>query len=665
MARALGWLAWVVIAAVAVCLFAACDQHTSPAGGTSSSAAPVASTASPPPSEAAASAARNSDVGLPAPSGVAAPRPSPLIQNVSGRRTQTLNGTWHAIIDPYENGYYDYRLQPQTADGYFANRKPSSKSDRVEYDFDASGTLDVPGDWNSQRPELFFYEGTVWYKKDFEPRRDKGRRLFLHFGAANYDAKVYVNGTKAGAHIGGFTPFDVEITGAVRAKDNFVVVKVDNQRHRDGVPTVSTDWWNYGGLTRDVLLVDVPETFLRDYALYAADDPAAGPPGPHPPRRIAGWVQLDGPRAEQDVVVRVGGLGDAIRVRTDARGYARFEAEVAIDPWSPDHPRLYDVDIEAETDRVADRVGFRTVRTAGADILLNGKPIFLRGISIHEQAPMREGRAFSLEDARTLLGWARELGANFVRLAHYPHSESMARLADEMGLMVWEEIPVYWTIEWENPATLANAASQLSEMIDRDKNRAAVVIWSVGNETPESAPRLRFLGSLVDLARKLDGSRLVSAALEPRRAGAQERVLDDSLGGLLDVLGCNEYIGWYDGLPPSADAVRWTSAFDKPLVVTEFGADALQGLHGDALTRWTEEYQASVYEHQLRMLARIPSLRGMTPWILADFRSPRRPLPGILDYWNRKGLVSDRGQKKQAFYVLAQYYRRMAEASGR
>jgi beta-glucuronidase len=583
------------------------------------------------------------------------PHTSPLIQNVYGRKVQSLNGTWRAIVDPYENGDHDYRLEAQT-DGYFANRKPSSKSDRVEYDFDTSGTLEVPGDWNSQRRELFFYEGTVWYKTDCDIERARDHRIFAYFGAANYEAKVYVNGTKVGKHVGGFTPFNVEITDVVHARNNFLVVKVDNQRRRDAVPARNTDWWNYGGLTRDVLLVDVPETFIRDYSLQLTRGDTLGTPEA---RRLSGWIQLDGPRAEQDVTVHIADTETTLHVRTDASGFARFDTTAAVDLWSPEHPRLYAVDIDAETDRVHDQIGFRRLETRGADILLNGKPTFLRGISIHEQAPLREGRAFSREDARTLLGWARELGANFVRLAHYPHNEHMVRLADEMGLMVWAEIPIYWTIQWDNAATLENATNQLSEMIARDKNRASAVIWSVGNETPRGQARESFLGSLIGVARTLDPSRLIGAALELRKGPDGQYIIDDPLGAELDVLGCNEYIGWYDGLPDSADTAIWRSTFDKPLIVSEFGADALQGLHGDSLTRWTEEYQASVYEHQLRMLERIPSLRGMTPWILADFRSPRRPLPGIQDYWNRKGLISNRGEKKQAFFVLKRYYERL------
>jgi beta-glucuronidase len=263
-------------------------------------------------------------------------------------------------------------------------------------------------------------------------------------------------------------------------------------------------------------------------------------------------------------------------------------------------------------------------------------------------------------DARKLLGWALELGANFVRLAHYPHDEHVVRAADEMGLLVWAEIPVYWTIDWENRATFENARNQLTEVITRDRNRASVVLWSVGNETPVTPSRLRFMRELVGCARKLDPTRLVSAALERQTVDPHTERIDDPLGADLDVLGCNEYLGWYVGLPDRPDGVRWTTRHDKPLIMTELGADALHGHHGDELTRWTEEYQAAFYEHQIRMLEGISFLRGMSPWILADFRSPRRPLPGVQDGWNRKGLLSDRGERKLAFGVLQAHYRELA-----
>ncbi len=187
-----------------------------------------------------------------------------LIASPAGRKTVSLDGQWQVIIDPYESGYYDYRYRP-SANGYFKNAKPKDKSDLIEYDFDKSGTLKVPGDWNTQSDQLFFYESTVWYKKSFDYQRRPNTRLFVYFGAANYQADVYLNGEKIGQHEGGFTPFNFEITSLVRDTGNFLVVKVDNKRKRDAVPTLMTDWWNYGGLTRHVKLVETPATFVHDY----------------------------------------------------------------------------------------------------------------------------------------------------------------------------------------------------------------------------------------------------------------------------------------------------------------------------------------------------------------------------------------------------------------
>ena len=569
-----------------------------------------------------------------------------LIVNAEGRTTKSLNGQWQMIVDPYESGFYNYRYQPSDS-GYFKNARPKNKSELIEYDFDKSGTLKVPGDWNTQSDQLFFYEGTVWYKKSFDYQRKPNTRVFVYFGAANYFADVYLNGEKLGQHEGGFTPFNFEITNRVKDTGNFLVVKVDNKRRLDAVPTLMTDWWNYGGLTREVKLIETPQTFVNDYVVQLQ-------PGSR--NRVTGWVKLSGDKLNQRITVRIPEAAVSKSFTTNAGGMATLDFTADLKLWSPDNPKLYDVFIEAESDQVREQIGFRSIETRGTDILLNGRPIFLRGVCIHEEAPLRGGRAYSREDAVTLLTWAKELGANFVRLAHYPHNEFMVREADRMGIMVWSEIPVYWTIQWENPETLKNARNQLQEMITRDKNRAAVVIWSVANETPLSDARLTFLKDLIAHARHLDSTRLLSAAMERHYLNPTTQMIDDPLGEFLDVLGCNEYVGWYDGLPEKADGLEWKSKYQKPLVMSEFGGDALFGHHGDALTRWTEEYQESIYEHQLGMLKKIPFLRGTSPWILTDFRSPRRPLPGIQDYWNRKGLISDRGEKKKAFYVLQGWY---------
>ena len=572
-----------------------------------------------------------------------------LIANIDGRKTISLDGQWRTIIDPYESGYYDYRYEPST-NGYFKDAKPRTKSDLIEYDFDTSGSLKVPGDWNTQEERLLFYEGTIWYKKAFDYQRKENTRLFIYFGAANYIADVYLNGQKLGRHEGGFTPFNFEITDLVRDANNSLIVKVDNKRRRDAVPTLITDWWNYGGLTRQVKHLEMPATFVHDYLIQLQKGSRD---------RIAGWVKLNGDKLAQKITIRIPEARISKSFATDASGFARIDFDASLTLWSPANPKLYQLVIETETDRVEDEIGFRSIETKGNEILLNGRPIFLRGVCIHEEAPFRGGRAYSREDALTLLSWAKELGANFVRLAHYPHNEFMLREADRMGIMVWSEIPVYWTILWENPATLENAQNQLSEMIARDKNRAAVIIWSMANETPVGDARLAFLKKLIERARSLDSTRMISAAMERHYADDKTQMIDDPLGEYVDVFGCNEYVGWYDGLPEKADGLTWKMKYQKPLVMTEFGGEAPYGNHGDALTRWTEEYQENVYQHQLNMLKRIPFLRGTCPWILMDFRSPRRPLPGIQDFHNRKGLISDQGQKKKAFYIMQNYYREL------
>ena len=573
----------------------------------------------------------------------AAITPSNLITNISARSTTSLNGAWHVIVDPFENGKERF---PRDA-------KPKDKSDLVEYSFDLSPVLNVPGDWNTQRDALMFYEGPVWYRTEFSYHKREGTRVFVYFGAANYQTAVYLNGEKLGEHEGGFTPFNFEVTSSVREGGNFLIVEVNNTRRQDGVPGMRFDWWSYGGITRDVMLVEVPAVFIQDYSLQKERGSQS---------EISGWVQLNGSRSSREITLEIPEAGIHKTFSADATGRATFMFRAKLELWSPEDPKLYDVVLKSGDDTVHDQIGFRTIEVQGAKILLNGKPIFLRGISMHEEAPFREGRAFSVEDAQTLLGWVKELGCNFVRFAHYPHNENEIRLADRMGLLVWSEIPVYWDIDWSNPVTLANAQTQLRDMIARDHNRAAVVLWSLSNETPVKAERLTFLKQLAQDARELDSTRLITSALNHTdNTGADERTLSDPLGEVLDVLGLNEYLGWYGGRPQDADKLQWKLTWNKPLIVSEFGGGAPYGRHGDADERWTEEYQENLYQHQLAMVERMPNLAGMSPWVLMDFRSPLRMLPGVQDYHNRKGVISNRGQRKLAFYTLQKFYRKLSE----
>ena len=581
-----------------------------------------------------------------------------LITNVFNRKITSLDGTWNYIVDPYETGYYDYRHKPydqrdvHNKSAIYNNYKAQNKSELVEFDFDKSPTIYVPGDWNSQDEKLFYYEGNVWFKRSFDfDLSKKEDRVFLYFGAVNYKAEVYLNGTKLGVHEGGFTPFDFEVTNVIKPKGNYLVVKVDNTRHADAVPTDNTDWWNYGGITRDVLLIEEPATFIQDYSIQLQKGNL---------HTLAGFVQMNHATSAQKVTVSIPELKIQKSLTTNDSGFASFKIDAKnINYWSPDSPRLYNVLIKSKDETVKDQIGFKTIETSGPDILLNGKPVFLKGISIHEENAMRGGRAYNDADALVLLNWAKELGCNYVRLAHYPHNEHMVRMADKMGIMVWEEIPVYWTIHFTDDTTLQNAKNQLHDAITRDKNRAAIIIWSVANETPVSNARNTFLGKLIRYAKSLDTTRLISAALErhhdPSKPGVN--IINDKIGDDLDIVAFNEYMGWYGGSLENAPNAKWEIDFNKPVIVSEFGGGALQGMHGGKDERWTEEYQDYLYQQNLKMIEKIPNIRGMSPWALVDFRSPKRMLPGIQDGWNRKGLISNRGLKKMAFFTLQKFYK--------
>ena len=575
----------------------------------------------------------------------------PVIQNVNAYESLSLNGAWNYIVDVQEEGYYDYRMNP-TPWGFFRNAKPQKPEDLIEYDFDKSPTMQIPGDWNTQDERLFFYEGTVWFKKNFNVKTDDGfiegrNKALLYFGAVNYDCRVWVNGKEAGHHVGGFTPFNYDVTEMLKEGENTVIVKVDNKRHAEDVPTLIFDWWNYGGITRDVKLVKVTPVYIEDYNVQMVSLEG---------RRLAFSARLSKAEAGHTVTIDIPELKLKKAVTTDADGRVQMFAKFKPQLWSPENPKLYQVNISLDNaTTITDEIGFRTIETRDKQILLNGQPIFLKGISIHDEKPNGGGRANSTEDARQLLTWAKELGCNFVRLAHYPHHEYMVREAERMGILVWSEIPVYWTIAWKNPATFANAKQQLTDMISRDHNRANIIIWSIANETPHSAERDDFLGRLAQYARTQDSTRLISMAMEVTGAANYVNRLNDNMNKYVDVVSFNQYIGWYRDVN-DAPKMTWEIPYNKPVIISEFGGGAKSGYHGAKNQRWTEEFQENLYRENIAMIEKIDGLSGTTPWILKDFRSPRRVLPGIQDFYNRKGLVSDKGTKKKAFFVLKQWY---------
>lgn len=646
--------------------------------------------------------------------------PAPLLTNIYSRSRQSLNGDWNIVVD--EGGKV---LSFALGQGYFKEgAKPGSGMELYEISFDDGNTLQVPGDWNSQIESLDRYRGKVVYQRPLEINTKDGERYYLHFGGSNYITEVFINGKAVGRHEGGYVAFNFDITDHINSGKNELIVRVDAFLDDTTIPTKGTsDFWKYGGITRDVSLVSVPETHIGQYHVYLADREKG---------LIKGWVQLQGGEkaASQKVSVKIPEADIVVNTKTDKNGRAAFSAKADLQLWSPENPKLYSVQVAHGEKTLKDNIGFRTIETRGKQIVLNGEAVKLHGISMHEETLLRNGMANSRADAEAQFALIKEMGANFVRLAHYPHNEHTVRLADEIGLMVWSEIPIVSLIDWDNPKTQKIAKTQIIDNVSRDLNRASVVLWSIANETfPRTQERYDFLKMLADTVEELDDSdRLITAALigsiteefeevikrlvanilmDPEVAAADKQklmafvqkqhakegatagnpqeamaavlrepavvMIDDPLGDIVDVVGYNEYFGWYYSsfiakmLPVSEDiirkamfdvmpSIRFANSFGKPMIISEFGAGAKAGLKSDRATIWSEEYQEKVYHAQLSMLEKSEFVQGLSPWVLKDFRSPYRQLNGIQDSYNRKGLVSDSGEKKKAFFVLKDYY---------
>jgi len=550
--------------------------------------------------------------------------------HMGGRARIPLDGPWHFTPDLFDEGLRQrwYRDPPTP---------PAEWTRPRDADLFGADPLDVPSCWTMARPEWRHFEGGAWYARRFA-WDGRTPRLVLRVGAANYEARVFLNGTFLASHRGGSTPFFVELTEHVRHGENHLLIQVDNRRRPDRVPMHHFDWFNHGGLYREVDLLPLPQTFIRtlalrwqDGAIHAAltlSDPISCP------------ARLDIPALNLAAEIAI------------AEGHG--EVRVAATPhlWSPETPRLYDVQASCGEDRVTDRVGFRTIAARGEQILLNEAPIYLRGVCVHEDDD-ELGKTVTEADLRRRVADAKALGCNALRLAHYPHHERMAELADEAGLLLWSEIPVYWAVAFDDPETYADAENQLLELIARDRNRASVILWGVGNENADTDARYGFMSRLAETARAADGTRLITAACLINR---ERFAIEDRLAAHLDVVGINEYFGWYEPDLAGLDRLLANSRPGKPVVISETGADALAGLHGDERQLFTEEAQAAIYRGQIARISPVSYVRGLFPWLLYDFRSERRQT-GYQRGYNLKGLIgNDKRTRKLAFETLRRFY---------
>ena len=628
-------------------------------------------------------------------------KPSNLIGWIDNREYLSLNGQWKYIVDPMNNGL------PETSffGGFPENKTQKDGYELIEYNFDQADVINVPGAWNEQKDELFFYQGSIWLFKKFNFNIDPNKLNHLYIGASNFSTKIFLNGERVGQFNSGYTAFNFDISDYLIDGENVLLVQINANLSENSVPTKKTDWWPYGGLVGDVLIVNTPKIFIENAYVQISDLQK---------KQLNFRAKLN-LNKNMNIKLIIDELNLQRSFTTNKNGeideFIKFKN---IDLWSPDNPKLYNITVKIEGDEIVDQIGFREIKTKGKQIFLNGTPIKFKGISMHAEPIGEKGVAFSRAHFESLVTTSKELNINFIRAAHYPYTRHMAKVCDELGIMLWEEIPVYWNINWTNKQTKEDALNMLSNLVTRDWNRASVVVWSLGNETPFSKDRMTFMNDLKDRLGELDVSRLKSAAilsgdaqtfsklisiiakvgLEKKDLTAKERYIfeeivknvpvpvkkllpfeiniNDPLANELDLIAYNEYFGWYYTSFFSAQiGIRESllreimfelmpsfiirSEFNKPIHISEFGAGAKHSFKKTNQV-WSEEYQAKVYLKQLEMLKSNPQVQGISPWILKDFRSMMRPLNNVQDFYNRKGLIDENGNKKQAFSVLSNFY---------
>lgn len=570
----------------------------------------------------------------------------PLYQSeVLVPRRVSLNGPW---LVKRVSGQQRFSLMARTPE--VVRRLQEELPGCTERDYEPSGwqSLPVPSVLN---PPPDRYQGIAWYRRSFTlPRAEKGTRWLLHFEAVNYVADVWVNGRYVGWHEGGYTPFTFDITEALRSGENVVVVRVDNPEWGKGFDTVPykvCDWWNYGGIVRDVALVPRPPVHL------------AGGVGEFSPEgdslTVRAWVRNASPEAARGVleaslyplrmeaknrasplVAALAEEGRPLRVRLrPALGWTfppgktvMVETQLTLlDPlqsWSPESPNLYALRLRLlpRPRQVGDelwlQVGYRKLEVGPTPpyLFLNGLPLRLAGANRHEELP-EVYRATTWEDGERLwpdLERLKALGANFLRLAHYPNHPLLPMLCDRIGLALWEEIPVYW---FDGSALLRALEQGIGqqmwlEMLYRDASRPSILFWGACNECSGQEERARFLRRLRELAAQYGGPRLMgqsAVGLHPTDPTQRE----------CDVVGFTFYYGVFYGKDAEADT--WAAleqaahAFPgRPILVTEFGYWAHpQGTEG--------EKQARIAEATLRALTRHPAVAGMAWWCAYDYHT--------------------------------------------
>jgi beta-glucuronidase len=571
-----------------------------------------------------------------------------------------LGGTWLYRADPSDAGL---------SQGWFGNVAAT----------DGWSPVTVPNAYNAGNFSSASMTGSVgWYRKDFTLPgsafaryiRAADRRWIVRFESVNYRATVWLNGRRIGSHIGAYLPFELDLNG-LRRGVNRLIVRVDDRRFKSDLPPgPGGGWWNYGGIVREVYVravrrVDISQVQVRPIL-----------PCPTCAALIEDQAVIRNLTRRRQRVQLHGSYGGAkLNFGTATIGPNKTWTAKAVATilhprlWSIDRPSLYRATLtlaDSQGRRLGGYVtqsGIRSITVVAGHLELNGRPLNLRGVNIHEQ-DLVEGSALDSAHLRRLVGWVRELGGTVIR-AHYPLDPEIEEMADRDGILIWSEIPVYQVSAayLGDPAWLASAHVFLKANIIANQNHPSVMLWSIGNElpTPATAAEARYIAGAAALSRKLDPTRPVAMAISNWPGVPCQQAYAP-----LDVIGDNEYFGWFDAggggsddrdaLGPFLDTVHACYP-TKALMVTEFGFDANR--NGPVEERGTYQFQADAVAYHLTVFATKPYLSAAMYFALQDYVAfpgynggdPRPDPP-----FNQKGLVDFQGNAKPGFATVSQLF---------
>ena len=563
-------------------------------------------------------------------------------QNNTFRQFLDLSGIWEISFDPGKSN--------------------------PENGFLVSRPIAVPGSWNDQFENERDNLGPAWYQTTFHrPWGFEGKQLHLRFGSVNYLADVWLNGQYLGQHEGGHLPFSFDVTDIVKESGNLLVVRVDGElafdrvppgnvtgeerdfftSHAGNFPQAQFDFFPFCGIHRPVFLVATPPNGIEDVMVTTQINGSLG------------HLHVKVRAGQGELTAKVVGYGQtAETVLSHGEGTLQLSNAHF---WEPATPNLYDLTIEQWleqelVDSYTLRIGVREVKIDGDQILLNGKPIYLTGFGRHEDFPI-SGRGLNqpvnIKDF-ALLKW---IGANSFRTTHYPYSEEMMQLADELGFLIIDEIPAVGLYFREDglEKRYQICEQQIEELIVRDKNHPSVIMWSIANEPHSDHPNaVPFFEKLTERVRELDSSRPVTVV--------SFTGLPEESFAFLDVVCLNRYYGWYSetgridlGCQLLSDELdQLYEKYRKPLILTEFGTDTIPGMHAQPPEMFTEEYQVEFLTKYIEVLRSKPFVIGEHVWNLCDFKTSQNitRVGGL----NHKGVFTRDRRPKMAAHKLREIW---------